>query len=198
MHPESTELTDYLKPCTYIDFQDIAIQQKADELCGSLSDEHEKIKAVFEFVRDDIFHSADIDSERVTRSASEVLQYREGICFAKSHLFAALLRYIGIPVGLCYQRLTKDTTPDAGYVLHGLNAVYLSDENRWVRLDARGNNAQVHTPFSLTEERLPWPARKELGETDYHIIYSSPPLRIVQAFEAYHNRKSDEFGITEL
>ena len=198
MYLESTELTDYLKPCTYIDFEDIAIQQKADELCGALSDEREKIKSVFEFCRDEIFHSGDIDSERVTRYASEVLRYREGICLAKSHLFAAILRYIGIPVGLCYQRLAKGSTPDAGYVLHGLNAVYLSDENRWARLDARGNNAQVHTPFSLSEEKIAWPVRRELGEIDYQIIYSAPPLRIIQAFEAYQNRKYDEFSITEL
>jgi transglutaminase-like putative cysteine protease len=127
-----------------------------------------------------------------------VLRYREGVCFAKSHLFAAILRYLGIPVGLCYQRLTKGNTPDTGYVLHGLNAVYLLDENRWVRLDARGNNAQVHTPFSLSEEKIAWPVRRDLGEIDYPIIYSAPPLRIIQAFEAYHNRKYDEFGITEL
>jgi len=39
----------------------------------------------------------------VTCSASEVLREGTGICFAKSHLLAALLRAVGIPAGLCYQ-----------------------------------------------------------------------------------------------
>lgn len=43
--------------------------------------------------------------KRVTCSASDVLQHRSGICYAKSNLLAALLRKEGIPTRFCYQRL---------------------------------------------------------------------------------------------
>lgn len=48
-----------------------------------------------------------------------------GICFAKSHLLAALLRCKSIPAGFCYQKLILDdeTAPVLIYhekeVLHG-------------------------------------------------------------------------------
>lgn len=63
--------------------------------------EIEKAKTAFEFVRDEISHSWDIQSTIVTCKASEVLQYS----YAKANLLAALLRSQGIPTGFCYQRL---------------------------------------------------------------------------------------------
>ena len=77
----------------------------------------------------------------VTCRASDVLKYRTGYCFAKSHLLAALLRANQIPAGLCYQRLTIDHPPVQGsidtnppHTLHGLNAVLLP-EFGWYRMD---------------------------------------------------------------
>ncbi len=49
--------------------------------------------------------SADINGKVVTCKASEVLRYKEGICNAKAHLLATILRANGIPSGFCYQRL---------------------------------------------------------------------------------------------
>lgn len=59
----------------------------------------------YEFVRDAISHSGDVAGRAVTCAASDVLQAREGLCYAKSHLLAALLRSNGIPAGFCYQAL---------------------------------------------------------------------------------------------
>ncbi|WP_307688168.1 recombinase family protein [Nocardia rhamnosiphila] len=53
-------------------------------------------------------------------TVGEVLRERVGLCYAKSHLRAALLRVAGIPTGLCYQRLAYAD----GHVLHGLVVVY--------------------------------------------------------------------------
>ena len=67
-----------------------------------------------------------------------------GICWAKSNLFAALLRANNIPAGICYQRLTLGDTPDTGYCIHALNAVYIKSINKWIRLDARGNKNGIN------------------------------------------------------
>ncbi|MDR2698463.1 MAG: transglutaminase family protein [Candidatus Methanoplasma sp.] len=195
---ESNDINDYLKSDRYIDFHDISIQEKADELFFLLSDETERIKAAYEFVRDEINHSGDIGSERVTKSASEVLKYKEGICVAKSLLLAAILRYGGIPAGLCYQRLTRGDTPSAGYVIHGLNAVFLSGEERWIRLDARGNKQNIDAQFSTDKERIAFPVRVEYNEIDYPIFYATPHPLVTEALEKCINRREYEFDISAI
>jgi transglutaminase-like putative cysteine protease len=59
-------------------------------------------RAAFEFVRDEVSHSADVGEWSAAYVASDVLRERNGICHAKSHLLAALLRARGIPTGFCY------------------------------------------------------------------------------------------------
>ncbi|MCL2773650.1 MAG: transglutaminase family protein [Oscillospiraceae bacterium] len=198
---ESDNINDYLKSDKYIDFYDESIQRKANELFVSLSnkfDEKEKIKTTYEYVRDEIHHSGDIDSEKVTKTASEVLKCKEGMCVTKSLLLAALLRYGGIPTGLCYQRLTKGDTPDTGYVIHGLNAVYLSDEKKWVRLDARGNKKNVDAQFSIDEEKIAFPIRIEYGEVDYPIIYAIPHRLVMETNDKRKNRHDDPWELSEI
>src|ERR1051325_2791430 len=100
----------YLQPSPYIDLDHPALQSFLSRFREEKRAEVEAAGALFEFVRDAIAHSGDIRRHRVTRKASEVLEPREGICYAKSHLLAALLRGVGIPAGICYQRLTRGDT----------------------------------------------------------------------------------------
>lgn len=195
---ESGNITEYLKSDDYINFSNVYIQNKAKELFQSLSTDTEKIRAAFEFVRDEISHSADIDSEKVTKTASEVLEAKEGICMSKALLLAALLRCAGIPAGLCYQRLTKGDSPEFGYSLHGLNAVYLKEKNKWIRLDARGNKDGINAQFSEDEEKLAYPIRSEYGELDYRYVFSKPNFLVVQAMKKYNHRKNDVFELSDL
>jgi transglutaminase-like putative cysteine protease len=113
----------------------------------------------------------------VIRSAGEALRYREGICYPKSHLVAALLRSVDIPTALCYQRLTLLDDDSAGYAIHALNAVLL--DGTWHRIDARGNKPGVAAEFSLGEERLAFPVRPEYDEIDYPELYAQPHPAIV-------------------
>lgn len=180
----------YLRPSRRIDFADPLIQKRAESLFRDCGGELEKINAAFLFVRDEIPHSGDIKSSRVARTASEALRYREGICYVKSALLAALLRSAGIPVGICYQRLTLGDTPDEGYCIHALNAVYLSEWDRWVRLDARGNTGAKNAQFDMNDplrEQVAFPVRTEYGEKDYPEIYAEPLHAVMQTLEKYED-----------
>ena len=176
------DLNEYLKPTEIIDFGTQEIIDCANSLAQGLNGEILIAKRVYEFVRDEIHHSFDIKGKVVTCKASDVLREGEGICYAKSHLLAALLRYLGIPAGFCYQKLVfSDENPRL--VLHGLNAIYLKEIDRWIRVDARGNKEGVNAQFSLEKEILAFPVRSELGEADIRMVYAEPNANVVSALE---------------
>ncbi len=181
----SAPLADYLKPTPWVDFDHSEVQAHLAANPGDGRSEEAVIRADFEFVRDRVAHSWDIGSRRVTGRASEVLRHHEGICYAKSHLLAALLRGRGFAAGLCYQRLTLGDTPDTGHCVHALNAVWLTSRQAWIRLDARGNKAGVDAQFSLDEERLAFAVRPECGERDYGIVHAEPHPKITRALTAH-------------
>ncbi len=180
---ESPNLEDYLTELDLVDYSHPLIAKKVKELFPYPLDEITTVNTAYEFVRDSIAHSKDIQSSRVTSKASQVLYYGEGICHAKSNLLAAILRSQGIPTGFCYQRLTKEDTPESGYCIHALNAVYLKSLQRWIRLDSRGNKPGVDARFSINEEKLAFPVRKEYDEKDYPMIYKGPHLSTMAALK---------------
>ncbi|MFV2046169.1 transglutaminase-like domain-containing protein [Metabacillus sp. YM-086] len=171
---ESENINDYLLEMNEVNYSHPKIKEKVSELFHEYQSDIEKAKVAFEYVRDEISHSWDIQSKRVTCYTTEVLQLKEGICYAKSHLLASLLRSQGIPTGFCYQRLMLFDTPEKGYCIHSLNAIFLKSVNKWIRIDARGNKEGVNAQFSIEEERLAFTVNEELGEKDYPIIYSKP------------------------
>ena len=178
--PFTDNLEAYLKEDDVIDFGNEDIVKLADLLSQNTNSEIEYIKAAYEFVRDKISHSADINEDIITCSASEVLKAGHGICFAKSHLLAALLRCKGIPAGFCYQKLILDDETAPVLIYHGLNGVYLKDYSKWIRLDARGNKEGVNAQFSVDEEQLAFPVRSEKGEEDGFVIYPAPDVKILE------------------
>jgi hypothetical protein len=132
-------------------------------------------------VRDDIRHSWDYKQNPVTCKASDVLKYRTGYCYAKSHLLAALLRANKIAAGLCYQRLTITDIPP--FCLHGLNAVYLKSFG-WYRIDPRGNKQGISTEFCPPIEKLAFPITTP-GEADLPEIWTDPLPIVIQALKQY-------------
>ncbi len=166
----------YLSSNAIIDWQHPEVIKKSKEISYGI-DSHEDIaKACFEFVRDEIKHSNDFKLNPVTCKASDVLKYKTGYCYAKSHLLAALLRANKIPAGLCYQRLTIEND-EPPFCLHGLNAVYLPRVG-WYRIDARGNKEGVYAEFSPPSEQLAFPIITE-GEADLPEIWPEPLPDIV-------------------
>lgn len=176
----SNKIDDYLKHDDMIDFENEAVSKLADALFQKAYGELDFIKAAYEFVRDNISHSADRGEDAVTCAASEVLKAGHGICFAKSHLLAALLRAKSVPAGFCYQKLILDDETAPVLIYHGLNGVYIKERKKWIRLDARGNKAGVNAQFSLETERLAFAVRLELGEKDGFVIYPDPDVKILE------------------
>ena len=170
----------YLETSDIIDWQHPEILQ----LVENLSDENVEstAKNCFEWVRDNIRHSSDYKMNPVTCKASDVLKYKTGYCYAKSHLLAALLRANSIPAGFCYQRLSifDDGAP---YSLHGFNAVYLP-EHGWYRIDARGNKEGVNAQFTPPTEQLAYSINFS-EEVDCEQIFAEPLSVIVKALQTH-------------
>ncbi|MEE1304966.1 MAG: transglutaminase-like domain-containing protein [Agathobacter sp.] len=177
--PYNNNIEEYLKSDNVIDYDNESIQKLADSLFEKADSELEFIKHAYEFVRDNVAHSADIGEDLLTCAASEVLEAGHGICFAKSHLLAAILRCKSIPAGLCYQKLILDDETMPILVYHGLNGVYIRELDKWIRLDARGNRPDIDAQFSMDNEQLAFEVRQELGEMDSFVIYPNPDVKIV-------------------
>ncbi|WP_431602564.1 transglutaminase-like domain-containing protein [Clostridium pasteurianum] len=181
---ESNNMKDYLQNTSVIDFNNDNVKQLAEKLKEGTKSKLELSKKVYEYVRDNISHSFDINGSVVTCKASEVLQEKQGICFAKAHLLAALLRYLDIPTGFCYQKLILDDEIEPYLILHGLNAVYIEELKRWIRIDSRGNKKGVNAQFSVKDEKLAFPVRSELGEMDIPIIFVKPDDNVIKALNS--------------
>ena len=150
MTPESSQLSDYLAVTEIVDADHPAIKSQARSIVGFAEIDVDQARCLFTWVRDEIPHSKDIGVETVTCRASEVLEHRTGICYAKSHLLAALLRSIGIPAGFCYQLLCKDP-PHTGMELHGFNGIYIKSLGKWLCVDARGNTGAIDAQFNTQQ-----------------------------------------------
>lgn len=178
--PSSDNIEEYLKKDDVIDYNNDIIANLADFLFQRADSEIEFIKAAYEYVRDHVSHSADKNEDIITCSASEVLKAGHGICFAKSHLLAALLRCKAIPTGFCYQKLILDDETAPVLIYHGLNGVFIKEYKKWIRLDARGNKEGVNAQFSLDEEQLAFPIRQEKGEEDCFTVYPDPDEKVLE------------------
>ncbi len=137
-------------------------------------------KACFEWVSDEVRHSVDYQMNPVTCRASDVLKYKTGYCYAKSHLLAALLRANEIPAGFCYQRLSIDDQ-GAPYCLHGYNAVYLP-EIGWYRVGPRGNRKGVNAQFTPPKEQLAYSVRLP-EEANFQSILAEPLSVVVETLQ---------------
>lgn len=172
----------YLDSSNFINFNHPDVAHKAHDLAGQSATTHDLIKRCFEFVRDQIKHSADFKLNPVTCKASDVLRHGTGYCYAKSHLLAALLRANGVPTGLCYQRLSVQGQ-GAPYCLHGLNAVWLP-ELGWHRIDARGNKPGVNAQFAPPLEVLAFPLL-DPHERDLPEVWAEPLPVVIAALTQY-------------
>ncbi|EMF58128.1 MULTISPECIES: transglutaminase domain-containing protein [Streptomyces] len=167
-----------------IDHHSPVVRRTAAQLAKGVEDSYSYARAAFEFVRDTITHSQDAGDPRVTWCASDVLTHRTGICYAKAHALAALLRAEDIPTALCYQRLAHDDGD--GHVIHGLVAVRFN--GAWHRQDPRGNKPGVDARFSLEGECLAFVPDPGAGESDLPVLHAAPHPAVLGALRAARDR----------
>ncbi|NED73490.1 transglutaminase family protein [Streptomyces sp. SID9944] len=179
------DLSAYLAADEAIDHDHPVVRETAARLAEGVADSYAYARAAYEFVRDTIPHSQDAGDLRVTWRASDVLRLRTGVCHAKAHALAALLRAEDIPTALCYQRLTHDEEI-GGHVVHGLVAVRFN--GAWHRQDPRGNKPGVDAQFSLAGERLAFPVDPQANEMDYPVLYAEPHPVVLSALRAAPDR----------
>jgi transglutaminase-like putative cysteine protease len=160
----------YLAEDNVVDLGHPVVQALHDQLSTGSPDDETYVRRAFEHVRDRVAHSYDVADPRVTVRASEVAESGVGLCYAQSHLLAALLRAHGIPAGFCYQRLADD---EGGHVVHGLVAVPV--DGRWQRLDAR----RTDLPFDLAEDVLAYRVDASRGERDVVGVLSAPAHEVL-------------------
>ncbi|MFE0173531.1 transglutaminase domain-containing protein [Streptomyces sp. NPDC059002] len=181
---ETPDLSAYLAADEVIDHHHPVVRETAARLAGKSADSYVYAQAAYEFVRDTIPHSADSGDLRVTWRASDVLAQGTGICHAKAHALAALLRAEDIPTAFCYQRLTHDA--GTGHCVHGLVAVRFQGE--WHRQDCRGNKPGVDARFSLTGERLAFVPEGKSSEVDYPVLYAAPHPVVLRVLKGAPDR----------
>ncbi|BCM71911.1 MULTISPECIES: transglutaminase-like domain-containing protein [Streptomyces] len=179
----TVDLSAYLAADEAIDHHHPVVRKAAARLAAEAADSYDYARAAFAFVRDAIPHSQDSGDLRVTWRASDVLALGTGICYAKCHALAALLRAEDIPTALCYQRLTDG---EGGHAVHGLVAVRF--DGAWHRQDPRGNKPGVDAQFSLNGEQLAWTPDPASGELDYPLLYAAPHPAVLAALRAAPDR----------
>lgn len=87
-------MTKYLQATEMLNFHHSSIQRLIEEKQWAKEDDFQKIRKIYNYVRDDIRFGYNTDD---TISASEVLKDGYGQCNTKGTLFMALLRAVGIP-----------------------------------------------------------------------------------------------------
>lgn len=195
---ESNNPQDYLAEIPpVITFHTPRIQKEIDRITTQWDSPTDRAREAFKVARDEVCHSFDTQDPAVTITAEDALANKEGICFAKSHVLAALLRGMDIPAGFCYQRVLRKPDPNSGYALHGLNAAYLEPVG-WFRLDPRGNKPGIDSQFSLHTEKLAYPIRPELGEIDYPNVLLHPLPSVLDAMRSSQNTQELFFKRPEV
>ena len=182
---------EFLQKNEIINFLEPKIQEIATNLHKNSKNETDFVEKAYNFVRDEINHCMDDKSflsQKPFLKASEVLENKIGFCFGKCALLAAILRAKNVPCGFSDQLLMLDEDISDKKIIHTLNAVYLRDLKKWIRLDPRGNKPEdVNAKFDLDNEFLAYEARQEFDEINNLGIYANLPKEVFELYEKSKN-----------
>ena len=172
-------ITPFLSCSEVINCTNAEIRSLARSLTTSDNDDPGRARSLYLWVRDKVAHSGDSGYHEIMWKAVDVLKSGHGLCFGKSHLLVALCRSLGIPAGLCYQRVKVG---DQKWVLHGFTAVYLEQPGRWIRLDPRGNTSEIMADFSVDEDKITYYPQSNGEWLDQH-VYPEPWQDLIRIVE---------------
>ncbi len=141
----------FLKPTKFINSDNIDIINKTRELISGCKTDGEKLKNIYEFVRDS-YSKQEFDSF----VASDVLKLGGNSCYRRAILLAALCRAAGIPSRLQWQRVRlvnfrrEDGTIKDYIFIHGITGVKLN--GKWYVYEPVGNSAKWSVWVQRQEE----------------------------------------------
>jgi hypothetical protein len=137
---KSVTWENYLKRTDILDFDATIIQSLIRERGWGNSEASEKVKHIYNFVKDEIAFGYNVSD---SLSASAVLEDGYGQCNTKANLFMALLRAVGVPNRLhgftIYKALQKGAINGIWYklapenILHSWVEVYVNEV--WLNLE---------------------------------------------------------------
>jgi transglutaminase-like putative cysteine protease len=133
-------LSDYLEPTFFMDFEEPNLVDLAEGQCHSINNATDRAVALYYAVRDRIFYYPyDLNYTRADFQASAVLRKGRGYCVAKALLLAALARQQRIPSRLGFADVTNHIASPKLlekmgtdlFIFHGYTELYL--QGRWVK-----------------------------------------------------------------
>jgi len=138
---ETEVLNEFILPTYFINSDSKEVSQLANSLGKGVSDESEKAKAIFYWVRDKIPYDVySFSQDRSQYKASEIMKNGAGWCVPKACLLAALARASGIPSRLHFAdirnyQITEKLLAEMGtniFYFHGYTEFFLN--NKWVKV----------------------------------------------------------------
>lgn len=161
----------YLRPSMDIDSQNEEIIKLANTITDSITDEYEKVKAIHDWVSQNIYYdkdgtgkdyysyAIDTDGERIfdnvgdeiySQNASYVLKVRKAVCEGYTNLTVALLRAIGIPANLH----SGYSNGGLGWGPHAWTVAYIRDTNEWIILDTTFDSGNTYINGKYVEDDM--------------------------------------------
>jgi len=135
------EMRVYLQPTYFINADHPEILDLSGDLVRNASNDGDKAKRLFAFVRDEIIYNPYAPwEEKEDYQAHVILRRREGYCIQKAVLLAAMARACGIPSRLCLADIRNHLVPpklremmstDIFY-FHGYDELFLGGQ--WIKV----------------------------------------------------------------
>ena len=166
----------YLEPDNLVDCDNPVIKAKALEITKGITDDYEKVKAVHDWVAENIWYDYDglYQKSPIEYVASDVLESKKSVCQGFADLAAALLRSLGIPtkvtngyaMGVGTSEVWSQDILTSNQSNHAWNESYVN--GRWVIYDStwdsdnkyidgvfsKGTGCTGHCYFDLTIARF--------------------------------------------
>ena len=134
------ELTKYLQPTEFLDFDKKRVGNKALEITEGLKTDKEKAIALFYWVRDEIrYMMSAFYMIKANFKASVTLRRGYGFCVSKAVLLSSFARAVGIPAQVHLADIRNNKVPQEIinylgtniFYYHGYSELFL--DNKWVK-----------------------------------------------------------------
>lgn len=143
IYSKEKNASEYLAETGAIQSKDTEISVLAQELTKDITDEYDRVKAVHDWVAENIYYDYDAlyGGSYQDMDARSVLMTRKGVCEGYANLTAALLRSIGIPcklqggyaLGIDTKKEWTLSNIDTTEENHAWNEAYVN--GRWIIID---------------------------------------------------------------